>query len=89
MNYRASDVDGSWAVNLLHESIKEFNAQTSRQTEQMLRLTKVIVILTAVMLFGLAVQIYLALYPPYQPSSTSLNPQAVAPPPAPPASSGR
>lgn len=64
MNYKASDVDGSWAVNALHETIKAFNDQSRAQTAQMLKLTKVMAWLTGVMLLGLLVQIYLALWPP-------------------------
>ena len=63
MNIKARDIDGSWAVEELHKSIKEFNAKTSQQTEQMLQLTRVITWLTVVMLFGVIVQIYLAIYP--------------------------
>ena len=55
MNYKASDVDGSWAVNALHETIKEFNNQSRDQTAQMLKLTKAMAWLTGVMLLGLLV----------------------------------
>ncbi len=73
MNYKASDVDGSWATNALHETIREFNSQASRQTEQMLLLTKVMAWLTGVMLLGLVVQICLAIWPPSN-SQTQASP---------------
>ena len=38
---------------------------SSRQTRQMIRLTWALTVLTVVMAFGLAVQIYLAVYPPH------------------------
>ena len=50
-----ADVDGSWAVNALHETIKEFNNQSRDQTAQMLKLTKAMAWLTGVMLLGLLV----------------------------------
>jgi len=94
VNYKVSDIDGSWAVNALHESLKTFNAQSSRQTEQMLRLTKAIAVLTLVMLVGLAVQIYLVIYPPAPAASASSKsaptkalPTVAAPTPS--ASSGK
>lgn len=71
MNYKASDVDGSWAVTALHETIKEFNNQSREQTAQMLKLTKVMAWLTGVMLLGLLVQIYLALWPPTSATATT------------------
>lgn len=64
MNYKASDVDGSWATTALHQTIKEFNEQSDRQTRQMLNLTRAIAWLTAAMLAGLFVQICLAIWPP-------------------------
>ena len=78
MNYKASDVDGSWATNALHETIKEFNEQTSQQTKQMLRLTRVMAWLTCVMLAGLAVQIYLAIWPPATALATGSIPSVAA-----------
>ena len=78
MNYKASDIDGSWAVNALHETIKAFNDQSREQTAQMLTLTKVMAWLTGVMLLGLLVQIYLALWPPtLAPDKTTVG--AIAP----------
>jgi len=52
---------GSDAVNALHETIKEFDRTSSRQTTAILRLTWTIAFLTLVMTIGLGVQIYLAL----------------------------
>ena len=63
MNYKTSDVDGSWAVSALHETIKEFNDQSREQTAQMLKLTRWMACLTVAMLLGLLVQIYLELWP--------------------------
>ena len=55
-------------MNRLHQSIKEFNEQSSKQTEQMLRfthqllwLTRVMAWLTLIMTIGVGVQIYLAI----------------------------
>lgn len=44
----------------LHETIKAFNAETSRYTKQLLNLTIAITVLTAVMAVVGVVQIYLA-----------------------------
>ena len=79
MNYKASDTDGSWAVNALHETIKEFNEQSRKQTAQMLWLTKVMAVLTVIMLVGLAVQIYLAIWPPATASNQSGTAAVTAP----------
>ncbi|MFA7314374.1 MAG: hypothetical protein WC025_00380 [Candidatus Magasanikbacteria bacterium] len=46
----------------LRENIEKFNEQSSKQTNKMIRLTWVIVLLTVVMVFGLGLQIYLAIY---------------------------
>jgi hypothetical protein len=51
---------GSDAVNELHETIKQFNEASSRQTKHLIVLTWAIVVLTIMMLIGLGVQIYLA-----------------------------
>ena len=52
---------GSDAIKALHDTIKDFNTRSARQTKWMLRLTWVIAVLTLVMAFGLGVQIWLAL----------------------------
>ncbi len=52
---------GAKATNELHQTIKEFNKVTTRQTNHILRLTIVIAFLTFVMLIGLGIQIYLAI----------------------------
>lgn len=57
----ASDELTRRALNKLQETIKIFNIQSSTQTEKMIRLTKWITVLTAVMVIGLFVQIYLAI----------------------------
>lgn len=49
------------AIKGLHESIKEFNDQSSRQTEKMLRLTRVIIFLAVIMALEVGFQIYLAI----------------------------
>lgn len=55
------------AVNQLHETIKMFNVQSSKQTDQMLQLTNkmlwltlAIAFLTLVMAIGVGFQIYFA-----------------------------
>jgi 4-hydroxybenzoate polyprenyltransferase len=71
MNIPLGKWSGSDATDALHASIKEFNAQSGRQTKQMLRLTWVMAVLTAVMLLGLVIQIYLVFYPPVLPINTT------------------
>jgi hypothetical protein len=51
---------GSDATKELHDTIKEFNEASTRQTRHLTILTCAIVILTILMLIGLGVQIYLA-----------------------------
>jgi hypothetical protein len=51
---------GSDAVHELHETIKQFNEASSKQTKHLIILTWAIVVLTIMMLIGLGVQIYLA-----------------------------
>lgn len=76
MNIRIGELSGSDATNALHETLKRFNDQSQAQTTQMLSLTKGIAVLTAVMLAGVLVQIYLAVKTP-QPTPVS---QSVAAP---------
>jgi hypothetical protein len=52
--------NGSRAIKELHATITEFNRQSETQTKRMIQLTLAILALTAVMLVGVAVQIYLA-----------------------------
>jgi hypothetical protein len=47
------------AILDLHETIKEFNKQSEKHTAQMLRLTRVIAVLTLVMAVLVGVQIVL------------------------------
>lgn len=54
---------GSDATNALHETIRQYQEQSSKQTKQMLTLTRAIAVLTFVMLLGLGIQIYLAVAP--------------------------
>jgi hypothetical protein len=53
--------NGSKATRELHDTIKQFNEKTEQQTQQMVRLTKVIAWLTFVMLVAVIVQIVLAI----------------------------
>ncbi len=45
----------------LRQSIEEFNKQASKQTQQMLNLTRVIAVLTGIMAVLVVFQIYLAI----------------------------
>jgi hypothetical protein len=74
MNIPLGKWSGSDAVESLHASIKEFNAQSSKQTDQMLRLTWIMAVLTLVMMLGLVVQIYLVFYPPAAPTPAPVSP---------------
>lgn len=74
MNIRIGELSGSDATNALHQTLKSFNEQSQVQTAQMLSLTKVIALLTAVMLLGVLVQIYLAMKAP--PSGSATEPVA-------------
>jgi len=60
MNIRIGELSGSDATNALHETIRRFNEQSQKQTQQMVTLTKVIAALTAVLLVGVVVQIFVA-----------------------------
>lgn len=51
---------GSGPVNRLHATITEFNEATTKQTAQLVRLTKVLVVLTVLLFAGLVVQVALA-----------------------------
>jgi hypothetical protein len=55
---------GSDATKTLQATIEKYQAESSRQTGKMIFLTWVIAALTVVMAVGVAVQIYLTLYPP-------------------------
>ncbi len=52
---------GSAATNALHETIKQFNEATGKQTTTLVRLTWAITVLTAVMLIAVLTQIGIAL----------------------------
>jgi hypothetical protein len=58
---RVGELSGSDATNALHETIKAFVTASGRQTTWMLRLTWAIFGLTAILVGGLSVQIWLAL----------------------------
>ena len=53
---------GADATDSLRETIREFNETTSEQTETMIRLTRWIVALTAVLVIGLGIQIAVAMH---------------------------
>jgi hypothetical protein len=59
------EFSGSDATKALQASIEKHQAESSRQTKQMIWLTWVIAALTVVMAVGVAVQIYLTIYPPH------------------------
>ena len=80
MNIPLGKWSGSDATEALHETIREFNRQSSQQTAQMLWLTKVIAVLTVIMLVGLAVQIYIAVRPVTQQPANNANIPASADP---------
>ena len=49
------------SVDKLHDSIIEFNKQTSNQNKRMIQLTVVIAVLTLVMLLAVGLQLYIAI----------------------------
>jgi len=57
----ASDELTRRSVKKLHQTTQIFNEQSAEQTEKMIRLTRWIAGLTVVMVFGLVIQIKLAL----------------------------
>ena len=60
MSIPLSEWSGSAATGELHETIKQFNETSKKQTDQIVQLTKVIVWLTVAMLGAVLVQIYIA-----------------------------
>jgi hypothetical protein len=60
MNIPLGQWSGSEATNALHETIRQHQEASNRQTRQLIVLTWVMAILTFVMTVGLVVQIYLA-----------------------------
>ncbi len=60
MTVPLSEWSGSGATRELHEAIMAFNEQATAQTQTMIRLTRVIALLTVLMLIGLVIQIVLA-----------------------------
>jgi hypothetical protein len=60
------DWSGASATKALHASIEQYQAESSRQTAKMIRLTSVITGLTVILTAGLFIQIWLAFYPPHQ-----------------------
>ncbi len=65
---------GSDATEALHSTIKDFVDASDNQTRIMIRLTKAIVLLTVLLLVGLAIQIGIQFNAPTSP------PSVVAPP---------
>ena len=57
----ASDELTRRSIRKLERTIQQYNKQTSKQTQKMIRLTWGIVVLTIVMVAGLIIQIILAL----------------------------
>lgn len=57
-----SEWSGSGATDRLRETVVEYSEATARQTAQLMRLTWLLVILTALLFVGLVVQVVLALY---------------------------
>jgi hypothetical protein len=60
MSIPLSEWSGSGATRELAAMLKEFNEQSSRQTERMLQLTWAILAMTATMSVAVGVQIWLA-----------------------------
>ena len=54
---------GSGATHALHETIKKYQEESSRQTDTMIKLTKAMTWLTVVMAVAVFVQIYLTIFP--------------------------
>ena len=74
VNFPSSDVrDGDRMVtesNLrLKKAINTFNTKTSKQTNELISLTGLIIVLTIVMLIGIAVQIGLLIYQIFNPQN--------------------
>ena len=65
MNIPLDEWSGSGATKALHATIERYQAESSRQTAKMIRLTWIITGLTVVLAIGLFVQIWLAFYPPH------------------------
>jgi hypothetical protein len=59
-----SEWSGSGATDRLHETIKEFVTVTEKQTAQLIKLTRALVVLTVVLVVGLVVQICVAAMAP-------------------------
>ena len=55
-----SEWSGSGATERLHQSVVEYNEATKQQTDQLLRLTRQLVVLTWLLFAGLIVQVILA-----------------------------
>jgi hypothetical protein len=56
-----SDWSGSGATDRLHQTIKDFNEKATKQTEQLIWLTRALVFLTVVLIVGLVIQLLVAL----------------------------
>jgi hypothetical protein len=57
-----SEWSGSGATERLHQTIRDFNKVTTKQTDNLVRLTRQLVILTWVLCIGLVVQVALAIF---------------------------
>jgi len=60
MNIPIGEWSGSDATKELQKTIEDFNKQSSKQTEAMIKLTKIITILTFILVIGLGVQIWIS-----------------------------
>jgi hypothetical protein len=61
------EYSGSDATKALHDTIKKYQEESSRQTDKMVKLTVAITWLTVVMLIAVLVQIYLTIFPVVRP----------------------
>lgn len=56
-----SEWSGSGGVERLRETVIEYSETTAKQTAQLIRLTKALVLLTVLLFVGLAVQVTIAI----------------------------
>ena len=49
-------------VSYLRKSVDEFSQQANKQTKQMLKLTRILALLTAIMIVLVGAQLYLAIF---------------------------
>lgn len=56
-----SELSGSGATDRLHQSVVEYSEAVAEQTNQLIRLTRQLVVLTCLLFGGLVVQVILAI----------------------------